>query len=200
MVYRGAVGTAERARGVLLALLAAEASVLVVTGVVLFFIYRPSAAEPWADIAAGSRAATATLSSGMRAAHRIVSGLAVLTAVAAGFAGFAAALAGGVSRLRACVVGGAQVLVVAAASATGFLLPWDQLALWAVTVGTDLRGYRVLFNDAHVRFVIIGGTEISRSTLLRWLVIHIALGAVVVPGLIALNWRRSSPSPPSSST
>ena len=41
-------------------------------------------------------------------------------------------------------------------SFTGYLLPWDQLALWAVTVGTNMMGYTPVFGQ-EVRFVLLGG-------------------------------------------
>ena len=55
-------------------------------------------------------------------------------------------------------------------SFTGYLLPWDQLALWAVTVGTNMMGYTPVFGD-QVRFVLLGGVEIGTDTLLRWYVL-----------------------------
>ena len=45
-------------------------------------------------------------------------------------------------------------------SFTGYLLPWDQLALWAVTVGTNMIGYTPVFGR-DVRFVLLGGAEIG---------------------------------------
>ena len=33
-------------------------------------------------------------------------------------------------------------------SFTGYLLPWDQLALWAVTVGTNMMGYTPVFGSS----------------------------------------------------
>ena len=40
-------------------------------------------------------------------------------------------------------------------SFTGYLLPWDQLALWAVAVGTSMMGYTPVLGD-QVRFVLLG--------------------------------------------
>ena len=57
-------------------------------------------------------------------------------------------------------------------SFTGYLLPWDQLALWAVTVGTNMMGYTPVFGS-QVRFVLLGGVEIGTETLLRWYVLHV---------------------------
>ena len=57
-------------------------------------------------------------------------------------------------------------------SFTGYLLPWDQLALWAVTVGTNMMGYTPVFGT-QVRFVLLGGVEIGSDTLLRWYTLHV---------------------------
>jgi quinol-cytochrome oxidoreductase complex cytochrome b subunit len=83
--------------------------------------------------------------------------------------------------------------VVLASSFTGYLLPRDQLALWAVTVGTDLRGYTVLWHS-EVRFVLIGGKEIGTSTLLRWVFIHLVLGAsgLMLAGVAGRRLRTST--------
>lgn len=70
---------------------------------------------------------------------------------------------------------------------TGYLLPWDQLGLWAVSVGDGLEGYRWLTGD-RVRFVVIGSTEIGPDTLLVWLVVHVA-AAFVVAVLLTAAWR-----------
>ena len=59
-------------------------------------------------------------------------------------------------------------------SFTGYLLPWDQLALWAVTVGTNMMGYTPVFGS-QVRFVLLGGVEIGSETLLRWYVLHVLM-------------------------
>lgn len=60
--------------------------------------------------------------------------------------------------------------------------------MWAVTVGTDMRGYTPLFGS-QVRFVLLGGKEISTSTLLRWVFIHMALDGVVLLIAVSASWR-----------
>ena len=68
---------------------------------------------------------------------------------------------------------------------TGLLLPWDQLALWAVTIGTNIRGFFTLFGD-EVRYVLINGVEVSTGTLRAWFVVH----ALVLPLVFgAVLWR-----------
>ena len=74
-------------------------------------------------------------------------------------------------------------------SFTGYLLPWDQLALWAVTVGTNMMGYTPVFGE-QVRFVLLGGVEIGTDTLLRWYVLHVLLLPFVLVIFMAIHfWR-----------
>ena len=74
-------------------------------------------------------------------------------------------------------------------SFTGYLLPWDQLALWAVTVGTNMMGYTPVFGD-QVRFVLLGGAEIGTDTLLRWYVLHVLMLPFVAVIFMAIHfWR-----------
>ena len=74
-------------------------------------------------------------------------------------------------------------------SFTGYLLPWDQLALWAVTVGTNMMGYTPVFGQ-EVRFVLLGGKEIGSETLLRWYVLHVLFLPFVIVIFMAIHfWR-----------
>ena len=74
-------------------------------------------------------------------------------------------------------------------SFTGYLLPWDQLALWAVTVGTNMMGYSPLVGS-QVRFVLLGGVEIGSETLLRWYVLHVIMFPFIIIIFMAIHfWR-----------
>lgn len=72
------------------------------------------------------------------------------------------------------VIGVVLLMLTLLLSFTGYLLPWDQLALCAVTVGTNMMGYTPVF-ITQVRFVLLGGGEIGTDTLLRWYVPHVLL-------------------------
>ncbi|MEX2237861.1 MAG: selenite/tellurite reduction operon b-type cytochrome ExtP [Dehalococcoidia bacterium] len=64
---------------------------------------------------------------------------------------------------------------------TGYLLPWDQLAIWAITVGTEIGGSApVLGSD--VNFVLLGGFEIGPNALIRFYTLHV----IVMPLLMAI--------------
>jgi quinol-cytochrome oxidoreductase complex cytochrome b subunit len=85
------------------------------------------------------------------------------------------------------------LLLAVAASFTGLLLAWDQLGLWAVTVGVNYRGYTWLFHDDSVRFILVGGHEIGLPTFRRWYLVHAALIAPTAASLYALTRPREAP-------
>ena len=94
-------------------------------------------------------------------------------------------------------------------SFTGYLLPWDQLAIWAVTVGSNMArahpfighegpGASLLaigdINLVHigsdVRFALIGGRFVGEATLLRFYVIHcIAVPFIMMIFMAVHFWR-----------
>ncbi|MDH5314768.1 MAG: cytochrome b N-terminal domain-containing protein, partial [Actinomycetota bacterium] len=79
------------------------------------------------------------------------------------------------------VVGVGLLLLTLLLSFTGYLLPWDQLAFWAITVGTNIAGYVPLLGD-NARQVLLGGPEVGGDALLRFYVLHI----YVLPSLVVL--------------
>ena len=77
------------------------------------------------------------------------------------------------------VIGVCLFLLTLLLSYTGYLLPWDQLAYWAVTVGTNIVGYTpVVGRD--LQYLLLGANEISSNTLIRFYVLHI----VILPGAL----------------
>jgi len=77
------------------------------------------------------------------------------------------------------VIGVFLLLLTLLLSYTGYLLPWDQLAYWAVTVGTNIVGYTpVVGRD--LQYLLLGANEISSNTLVRFYVLHI----VILPGAL----------------
>jgi quinol-cytochrome oxidoreductase complex cytochrome b subunit len=87
------------------------------------------------------------------------------------------------------VVGVILLFLTLGLSFTGYLLPWDQLSIWAVTVGTSLAGYSPLIPQ-QAKFLLLGGVEVGPNTLLRWYVLHVlALPFVLVLFLAVHFWR-----------
>src|SRR5512136_3449903 len=87
------------------------------------------------------------------------------------------------------VLGVMLFLLTLALSFTGYLLPWDQLAFWAITVGTSIAGYAP-FIGQKLRFMFLGGHFVGESALLRFYVLHVILLPAIALVLIAVHvWR-----------
>jgi quinol-cytochrome oxidoreductase complex cytochrome b subunit len=87
------------------------------------------------------------------------------------------------------VLGVFLFLLTLFSSFTGYLLPWDQLAFWAITVGTAIAGYAPVVGE-QMRFILLGDTTVGQEALLRFYVLHIAVLPIVMVVLVALHfWR-----------
>jgi quinol-cytochrome oxidoreductase complex cytochrome b subunit len=87
------------------------------------------------------------------------------------------------------VVGVVLLLLTLGASFTGYLLPWDQLAYWAITVGTNIAGYMPVAGPV-IQELLLGGTEVGQNALIRFYTLHIAVLPVLITLLVSLHmWR-----------
>jgi len=87
------------------------------------------------------------------------------------------------------VLGVILFLLTLLLSFTGYLLPWDQLAFWAITVGTAIAGYAPIVGK-DIQFLLMGGTSVGQEALLRFYVLHVAVLPAVLTLLIAIHfWR-----------
>ena len=86
------------------------------------------------------------------------------------------------------VASAVATFAVAAAILTRDLVAWDNLAFWAVVVGSDISGYWVAAFDDGVRFIVVDGQEIGQSTYARALVVHL-LAPFLALGALAVAWR-----------
>ena len=81
------------------------------------------------------------------------------------------------------------LLVTLFLSYTGYLLPWDQLAFWAITVGTNIVSAMPLIGR-RVRFVSLGGNLVGENALLRFYVLHCVVLPLIAVILVAVHfWR-----------
>lgn len=87
------------------------------------------------------------------------------------------------------IVGVILLLLTLGASFTGYLLPWDQLAYWAITVGTNIASYAPVAGDV-TREMLLGGTEVGQNALIRFYTLHIAVLPLMMALLVSLHlWR-----------
>ena len=74
-------------------------------------------------------------------------------------------------------------------SFTGYLLPWDQIAFWAITVGSQMATYAPLINSES-SFLLLGGIEVGQGTLIRFYVMHVIAFPLIAAILLVVHfWR-----------
>ena len=159
---------------------------LTITGIFLMFYYRPTSPAAFNGIAALST--DVAFGQLVRNMHRWGAHAMVLTV----FLHMSRVFYHGAykpPREFNWLIGVVLLLLTLLLSFTGYLLPWDQLALWAVTVGSNMAAYTPVFGDG-VSFVLVGGTQITPDTLLRWYVLHVLFFPFVIVVFMAVHfWR-----------
>ncbi|MGZ4133319.1 MAG: cytochrome b N-terminal domain-containing protein [Actinomycetota bacterium] len=160
--------------------------VLFVSGLYLMFFYHPAVPDAYFDM--HNLATSVAVGQFVRNVHRWAAHLMVLV-VALHLLRVFYAGAYRAPRQFNWVVGVVLLLLTLLMSFTGYLLPWDQLAFWAITVGTNIAGYVPLLGG-HVRSLMLGGTDVTGAALLRFYVLHIYfLPALIVVGVAIHIWR-----------
>lgn len=178
---------------------------LTVTGVLLMFYYRPTAEYAFTDIIGLREHVPLGI---MRELHRWGAHLMVITVWIHMFRVF---MTGSYKPPREFNWGVGVILLILTMllSFTGYLLPWDQLAIWAITVGSNMAkatpfaghggpgamlakiGDFVMVSDKNdVRFQLLGGRFVGEAALLRFYILHCVFIPLVVAVLIAVHfWR-----------
>jgi cytochrome b-561 len=152
--------------------------ILVVTGSLLMFFYVPSVERAYWTMKDIEYATS--LGWLLRGQHRWAAHLMVATVflhMARVF--FTGAYRG--TRVINWLVGIILLLTTLLLSFTGYLLPWDQLAFWAVTVGTNIAKSAPFVGET-IRFLLLGGSMIGQNALIRFYVLHV----VVLPALVLI--------------
>jgi quinol-cytochrome oxidoreductase complex cytochrome b subunit len=153
---------------------------LILSGLPLLFLYVPSVERAYQSVK--DIEFVITFGSWIRAVHRISAHLMVMVVflhlVRVFLTGAYKNGAGrGQQREWNWVIGVVMLLLTLFLSFTGYLLPWDQLAFWAVTVGTNIAA-AIPWIGGTVRELLIGGRTIEQATLIRFYVLH----CIVLPG------------------
>ena len=87
------------------------------------------------------------------------------------------------------VVGVVLLFFTIVLSFTGYLLPWDQIAFWAITIGNNIASYVPLCRRPS-QLLIFGGIEVGQNTLLRFYVLHVILLPLTAAIFLAVHfWR-----------
>ncbi len=178
---------------------------LTVTGILLMFYYRPTVEYAYGDIIDLKEQVPLGI---MREIHRWGAHLMVIAVWLHMFRVF---MTGAYKSPREFnwMVGVVLLVLTMLLSFTGYLLPWDQLAIWAITVGSNMAGATPLVGtsgpgssllaigdvnfvtpSSDARFALIGGRFIGEAALLRFYVLHcIGLPFVIMIFMIVHFWR-----------
>jgi quinol-cytochrome oxidoreductase complex cytochrome b subunit len=99
------------------------------------------------------------------------------------------------------LIGMALLVTTLGLSFTGYLLPWDQLAYWAITIGaniassprevTDALGVTDLFDPGGLqKLLLLGSDQVGEEALIRFYVLHVMVLPLVLVALVAVHfWR-----------
>ena len=160
--------------------------ILVLTGIPLMLYYHPSVPQAYADM----NDLRFVVSAGvfLRNLHRWSAHAMVLLVFAHMFKVF---YRGAYRSPREFnwVVGVVLLLLTLFLSYTGYLLPWDQLAFWAITVGSNLIS-AVPVLGARIRFLLLGGNTVNANALLRFYVLHCVMLPLIAVIFVAIHfWR-----------
>jgi cytochrome b6 len=161
-------------------------AILVITGVLLMLYYHPSVPQAYAD----TKDLQFVVNSGLflRNLHRWSAHAMVFLVFAHMFRVFYRG-AYRPPREFNWVVGVVLLLFTLLLSYTGYLLPWDQLAFWAITVGSNIASAVPLTGDK-VRFLMLGGHFVNANALLRFYVLHCMILPLAAFFFIAIHfWR-----------
>jgi quinol-cytochrome oxidoreductase complex cytochrome b subunit len=160
--------------------------ILVITGILLMLYYHPSVPQAYAD----TKDLQFVVSSGMflRNLHRWSAHAMVFLVFAHMFKVFYRG-AYRPPREFNWVIGVVLLLITLLLSYTGYLLPWDQLAFWAITVGSNIAlAVPLIGNKIH--FLLLGGNAVNANALLRFYVLHCVILPLTAVVLIAVHfWR-----------
>src|SRR6185436_13648986 len=180
---------------------------LTITGVLLMFYYRPTLEYAYSDILSLRDVTTLGI---LRELHRWGAHAMVITIWLHMYRVF---LTGSYKPPREFNWGVGVLLLVMTLllSFTGYLLPWDQLAIWAITVGSNMARATPLLGaggpfskimmfpgtevpmihaGSDARFFLLAGTFVGENALLRFYVLHCVFIPVIVTVLIAIHfWR-----------
>jgi cytochrome b6 len=160
--------------------------ILVVTGIPLMLYYHPSVPQAYADMKDLQFVVSAGLF--LRNLHRWSAHAMVLLVFAHMFKVFYRG-AYRPPREFNWVIGVVLLILTLLLSYTGYLLPWDQLAFWAITVGSNLLS-SVPVLGAKIRFLMLGGHTVNANALLRFYVLHCVILPLFAVMFVAVHfWR-----------
>jgi quinol-cytochrome oxidoreductase complex cytochrome b subunit len=171
--------------------------VLTISGILLMFYYRPTVEHAYQDMKDLEFGVTFGLF--LRNLHRWAAHGMVLSVIAHMARVFYAKAYRPPGEFN-WIVGVLLLALTLFLSFTGYLLPWDQLAYWAITVGANMAKsapiigaqgpLRLVDSHSDLGFLLLGGHIVGQNALLRFYVLHVIGLPFIVTILLGIHfWR-----------
>ena len=160
--------------------------VLIMTGVLLLFVYTPTPEDAYASIQ--TLETDIWMGQLVRNLHHWSGNALLIIAVLHMLRVFYTA-AFHPPREFNWLLGLSLVVLVALSNFTGYLLPWDQLAFWATTIVTGMIGYIPEIGEGLKQW-LLGGPEVGGATLRTFFAFHIVVFPLSVAIIMSYHiWR-----------
>jgi quinol-cytochrome oxidoreductase complex cytochrome b subunit len=169
-----------------------------ITGVLLMFYYKPHVEVAYDSIK--DIAFVVPTGNLIRNIHRWAANVMVVTVILHMARAFYTA-AYRAPREFNWLIGMGLLVVTLGLSFTGYLLPWDQLAYWAITIGaniaqspreiTDALGVTESFDPGGLqKLLLLGSDQVGEEALIRFYLLHVMILPLVLLGLLSVHfWR-----------
>ena len=84
------------------------------------------------------------------------------------------------------LIGLGLLFAVLLSAFTGYLLPWDQLSYWAITVSTEMLAYVPVIGET-LKYVILGGEDIGPATAVVFYTTHTTVVPIAL--ILLMTWH-----------
>ncbi len=160
----------------------------VITGLILMVFYAPSPLTAYSDIL--NIMSRVPFGRFIRDLHRLGAELMVITVALHMFRVY---LTGSFKHPRqfTWLTGVVLLLITLGLSFSGYLLPWDQLAYWAVTIGTSMAE-AVPFVGEQLNLLLRGAPDIGAGGLLRFYLLHVIFLPLLAIVFISIHYYKVS--------
>jgi quinol-cytochrome oxidoreductase complex cytochrome b subunit len=156
------------------------------TGLILMIYYTPSPAEAYQSIL--ELESNVTFGSLLRDLHRLGAEAMVIFSFLHMLRTF---LTGSYKKDRTFtwLTGVVLLFITLILSFSGYLLPWDQIAYWAVTIGTSMAEAEPMFGN-EVNLLLRGAPDIGAGGLLRFYLLHVILLPLAAIWVISIHYYK----------
>jgi quinol-cytochrome oxidoreductase complex cytochrome b subunit len=156
---------------------------LMFTGVLMMFTYEPAAERAWQSVVSFQQ--DYLFGSLIRGIHHWSANLLMVVALLHLLRVFLTGAFHGRRRSN-WLIGLGILFFILLSGFTGYLLPWDQTAYWAVTICTEMLGQVPGIGTALQR-AVIGGGEIGSATIINFYALHVAVTPLAL--LFLMSWH-----------